>query len=275
MHSSYKCSMRLEVVEISTVSHCTVRCSYCPQAVLSYSHKHDIPAMPFETFKTIADKIYPVCKYLDFSGFTEPFLNPQCVDMILYANTKGFNLRLFTTLAAVSLKNIKRLRGIPFGHFCIHIPTATMNITVDKSYIDKFKWVVQSFDHTFVLLDGPPHPRLIAEFPPLLNYRNNIKVSRAGNIGKGGLSFLSSHHSAGATLSCLRNSYNHPVLMPDGTAALCCQDYGLRHITGNLLHESLDDFFNNSEYKHIINGLSGKLRNEILCNSCEYAVPCE
>ena len=50
--------------------------------------------MDFDDYKKAIDKV-PAGTRIDFSGMCEPFTNPHCTDMILYAAEKGFPLALY------------------------------------------------------------------------------------------------------------------------------------------------------------------------------------
>ena len=60
------------------------------------------------------------------------------------------------------------------------------------------------------------------------------------------------------------------VLLPNGNVTLCCMDYGLKHILGNLVTDSYESLFTGEEYKRIQAGLlDGDL--DILCRTCKEA----
>jgi glycosyltransferase involved in cell wall biosynthesis len=258
--------MQLEAIEISTVGSCPAHCRYCPQDKLAKAYDGK-PRMTLRDFKQIAAKIKPVCNRIDFSGFVEPFLNPYCIDMIEHAHREGFIVRLYTSLNGASLKDVQRLGGLGIEYICLHLATSGMKIIVDDNYISKVLWAVQNLSPDLWLLDGPVHPDLVAAIPWLGKIKENVVISRAGNSG----AVEAYSRPAGTKLNCPGRGYNHPVIMPDGTAALCCQDYEIKHRMGNLLRDSLDAFLGSSEYRRVHHGLSGRLATPILCNRCEYA----
>ena len=48
------------------------------------------------------------------------------------------------------------------------------------------------------------------------------------------------HGDKDMTCNCIETLY-HNVLLPDGRVSLCCMDYGLEQILGNLFEEEYDD----------------------------------
>lgn len=56
-------------------------------------------------------------------------------------------------------------------------------------------------------------------------------------------------------------------MLPDGTLVLCCQDYGMKHILGNLLHDSWQDIQKGYAYQYFKRGLKDG-SCDILCRKC-------
>jgi hypothetical protein len=63
-------------------------------------------------------------------------------------------------------------------------------------------------------------------------------VSRAGNVDR--VDVIKTEHTGPATCNCQERLY-HNVLLPNGDISLCCMDYGLQHILGNLFESSYED----------------------------------
>ena len=62
--------------------------------------------------------------------------------------------------------------------------------------------------------------------PELLNRANEFKSIYHGEEAK--------------TCGCLEKLY-HNVVLPNGDVSLCCMDYGLKHIIGNIFEQSYDE----------------------------------
>ena len=97
-------------LEITTHIGCPMNCIDCPQALLlsKYQGKR---MMDFEEYKYAIDKV-PTNVRIDFSGMCEPFVNPHCADMILYAAAKGHPLALYTTLQGATEEDYQKLKNI-------------------------------------------------------------------------------------------------------------------------------------------------------------------
>jgi len=157
-------------LEITTRIGCKNRCKYCPQDKLikKYSKISNIFNMGFNTFKKCLDKL-PKNILITFSGFCEPFLNPKCIKMILYANQKGFEIRINTTCVGLTIEDIDLIKDIPFELFYVHLPdnAGLTNIKVNQHYLDVIKYILKSeISHsTFIYKktsegDVGPHPYL-------------------------------------------------------------------------------------------------------------------
>ena len=64
--------------------------------------------------------------------------------------------------------------------------------------------------------------------------------------------------------------YDRNVLMPNGDVVLCCMDYNLKHVIGNLLKQKYEDIFESEELKKIIEiNESPEFSKCSICKSCE------
>jgi hypothetical protein len=70
---------------------------------------------------------------------------------------------------------------------------------------------------------------------------------------------MANHGEKQMTCGCLEKMY-HNVMLPNGDVSLCCMDYGLKHILGNLYEQDYEEIIpeNNQCFE--------------LCRLCENAV---
>ena len=61
------------------------------------------------------------------------------------------------------------------------------------------------------------------------------------------------------------------VLLPDGTVVLCCNDFGMRHVLGNLLKNSYEDIIKSNELLQVKRGMNIDENIPIICRKCMYA----
>ena len=83
----------LEITTSIPKAGCIVDCVFCPQRVLQKVWNEEKFTtekeryMSLEDFKMVIDKL-PKEIRITFSGFTEPWLNKKCTDMLLYAHER-------------------------------------------------------------------------------------------------------------------------------------------------------------------------------------------
>ncbi len=68
--------------------------------------------MSFETFKACVDKL-PQNVDVGFAGMCEPWINPDCTKMVIYAHKQGHRIEVFTTLVGMKPSDIDQLANIP------------------------------------------------------------------------------------------------------------------------------------------------------------------
>lgn len=219
--------------------------------------------MDFDDYKKAIDKV-PAGTRIDFSGMCEPFVNPRCTDMILYAADKGFPLALYTTLQGATANDYKRLKGVRFEVVTIHLP--------DKDGRSHFNITGEYL----ALLGGWPcdnyscHGQIDDYVRPYLGPRNLITYmhDRAGNVECRPHKTL----SPDCRLYCITSgrAMDHNVLLPDGTVITCCMDYGMTGVFGNLFEQTYEEVLNSDAARAMRATLD---RGESICRHCANAIP--
>src|SRR5215471_19681831 len=95
------------VLEITTVSGCAVACTYCPERTFATIQRSvsNQTLMSLEVFEKCLATV-PADVEISFSGYSEPWLNRSCTTMVKHAHAKGHGLRIFTTLAGMTLPHL-------------------------------------------------------------------------------------------------------------------------------------------------------------------------
>ena len=260
---------------IDTQNGCVVDCVFCPQRTLQKSYKGE-RFMTLNNFKKAVDKL-PQEVRVTFAGFTEPWLNKNCTDMVLYAHEKGHPISIFTTGIGMSIDDIERIKHIPFagnpnGCFTLHLPDQERKAKhpITKRYIELIEHLgkIQHEIHNFTTMCmGAVHEDVKHVFSDAPVYD---MWSRAGNL-VGEMIMkpellerkeewkMADHGEKQMTCGCLEKMY-HNVMLPNGDVSLCCMDYGLKHILGNLYEQDYEEIVpqNNQCFE--------------LCRLCENAV---
>ena len=269
-------------IEFTTVIGCRNNCSYCPQTKLVHSYFSSSPRRPqiltLQNFKKILHQI-PQNIEINFSGFSEPFQNSDCTDMIIYAHQQGYIVNIYTTLRGLTIKSFKKIiENISFknskkSRFIIHLPSEdkSEHIPVNQTYLKLLTTIINSKINVSYTYLGD---NLSTQVEKLLNQHHlhvhyAKTISRAGNLS---LNKIKTPQLKSKQLNCgnYQNSLRGHVILPDGTVVLCCMDYGLKHVLGNLLTHNYTDILNSPELKKVLLGLKNPQANT-LCRHCELA----
>ena len=189
------------MIDITTCVFCKNGCSYCPQELLK-KHYKGTKTLTLKKFKQVLNNI-PTTIELLFCGFVEPFQNPECVDMMLYAHKKGYRIRVFTTLIGLSEKDAERIKDIPFTRFFVH------------------------------QLDTPESMR---DFPFVTERMNKDELRPTLTSRAGALYPVAKKPNVVGCWPC-----SDGMMMPNGDFYPCCMDWALRHKLGNLFETDVID----------------------------------
>lgn len=253
-------------IEITTKIGCRSQCEYCPQSKLvkSYVKRSRDVMMSFDTFKKCISSV-PKEIEIHFTGFCEPFENPQAIDFMEYAIKQWHGILVNTTLKGVTRTTVDRLvnlfeNKIMTTSINIHLPsTEYTSHIVDEYYLDILEYILINLQNINFHIHGTP----ITEVDKLIKsyrgeYRKKVmKIhSRAGNVEFKDISNLPKKYN------CPR-IYSH-VILPNGDVVLCCVDYGLEVILGNLTTMTYEELHLTDKFKEI------EKSGSILCSRCEF-----
>ena len=104
------------VAQIEPTSKCNLKCGMCVREKIGVP----IGTMSFSDFKKILDKLDSLFK-IHLSGQGEPFLNPDLLKMIEYANKKGITVHLTTNGTILTEKIIDGISKVDVGEIAVSI----------------------------------------------------------------------------------------------------------------------------------------------------------
>ncbi len=273
---------KLNCLELSLTMGCSINCDYCPQDLLLKNYyredKNRERQLSFKSFKT-ALKNLQLNSTLVFSGMSEPFHNRECADMIVYAYEKGYEIWLNTTLMGMTDSDFEKIKNITFKNIFLHIPDRDNHskfvitdayLQLLKQFNDKNKNSIHHYSC---------HGELHEAVKPIIVNRDKCEIlipdNRAGS--------LEIEHQNDASITGEITCYNildEPggmpnirspyVMLPDGSLVLCCQDYGMKHVLGNLVHQSWNEICEGAEYQKVRAGFNDDTI-DLLCRRCNVA----
>lgn len=263
------------VMEITPKAGCSVHCKYCPQDTFLkrfFSQKRQ-SEMTLDDFKVYLNKM-PQDLVVDFSGFVEPFLARDGLRMVQYAHESGHEVRLFTTLMGLDMPSFQVIEDIPFKLVVLHLPDVHhyANIPVTEEYLELLRYVVakkRPNGEPFVDIancQSNPDPRVVE----IIGHRFPISwdmVDRAGTLSD---EHLRSAERMAEPIYCSRTPrLNHNVLLPNGDVVLCCMDFGMQRVLGNLKQQSYEEIMQGDPLARIV-GANAR-QGDLLCRQCTFA----
>ena len=261
-------------MEITSVIGCKIRCTYCPQDKLmrAYAKRSNIYKMTFDTFKRCLDKI-PLNVHIDFSGMAEPWLNPECTKMLLYAHERGYGIAIYTTTVGMTTSDVENFESIPFRQFNVHLADKERysKIEVNDNYLETIDAILKSkIQNREYMTMGKLHPKVQQLIKKSIS--RTRMLSRAGNLEGKVYPPIPPRSKGPIRCRSAGNLFNHNVLLPNGDVLICCMDYGMQHILGNLISSSYTSIFKGKEFFKLQKGLDDDSL-DILCRYCENASP--
>ena len=260
------------VLEITTSLGCAVGCRYCPQPTFVRAHRRasDTRFLPLGDFMAALSTV-PSSVDISFSGYAEPLVNPDCVKMIVHAHEKGHAVRIFSTLYGASPDDIRIILGLKPKLFVLHAMDdgTDMNASlVTDAYLTCVRMLLDgNLPELRIQSYGARMHSLLAELIPPDTVRLHQYHSRAGNVDP---SVVAPLPGQTGPLICREFRQFRNVLLPNCDVSLCCMDFGLQHIIGNLLQNNYHDLQHGPALTDIAEKMNGK-PGALLCRTCEFA----
>ena len=266
--------------EVVTVIGCPINCKFCPQSKFVseyYKDNHNrIKVMNIETLK-YSLKFFPIDYDISFGGMSEPFYNKEFMDMLELACASGRNVSLYTTLVGMNKNDIFRLTSMPISNVVLHVADKMgySNIPLTEEYFEILESLIHSRKR-----DGTPFINMCnSQTEPHKRVKDICKgkyeiltemTNRAGNLKDKNL--ICNQIPTGK-IDCwnIGDDYVNCVLLPDGTVLLCCMDWGMKHVIGNMYTNSYEEIMQGNEMLNIRKGMNGDTNIDILCRKCSYA----
>jgi hypothetical protein len=269
------------VMELTTMIGCPVMCTFCPQDNLRDNYGKDTKYMqPVDLLKVLTK--LPKNTRIDFSGMSEPWANPEATSMLEMVLYLRFKVAIYTTLYGMTdperVKKALETHPEQVEVVMLHLPDANGNM---KGWKNSPEWMealrVMSqlklpCGIGAMTMDGSG---LVAEeLQPIIG-------RLAGWQGHTRADSLPIEQVAGQALSITpRNEfsltcrstpfYDRNVLLPNGDVVLCCMDYNLKHVIGNLLDQTYEEMMQGDKLAEII-----KMNEAVGFDKCSICKSCE
>jgi len=267
-------------IDITTRIGCSVNCKYCPQDVfLRQYYKGDRNRESFMSVDTLVRCIehMPDNSSFQFAGFVEPFLNPDCVELIRKVCEMGRIVNLYTTLVGLDERKLREVMELPIDFITLHVADEKgyAKIPVTEEYYAMLELIInhkRKDGSPFVgMCNAQAQPdQRVAKICGGNYIISSSLLDRAGNLDGEGL-IGKSITTGKITCGVCGSGLNKNELLPDGTLLLCCMDYGMKHVLGNLKYQPYEEIVCGREMVSIKEGMEKDFNRDILCRRCSCA----
>jgi Iron-sulfur cluster-binding domain len=267
-------------MELTTMVGCPLMCSFCPQENLRTQYGTSTKYMSQLDLTKMLVKL-PKDTRIDFSGMAEPWANPECTSMLEEVLYMGFDVAIYTTL--YGMKEPARVKKVLEDHknqvkvFMLHLPDANKNMTgwkLTQEWMNALEVMMtlelpigaMTMDKTGFV--APELQHIIGRLP---SWQGHTRADSLNLEQIGGQTNISITPHNSFSLTCASTPfYDRNVLLPNGDVVLCCMDYNLKHIIGNLLTQSYEEIFKGKPLLDLIEiNESPEYSKCSICKSCE------
>jgi hypothetical protein len=269
------------VMELTTMIGCPLMCTFCPQENLRDSYGDSEKYLQPQDLVKVLAKL-PKDTRIDFSGMSEPWANPHCTEMLETVLYMGFSVAIYSTLYGMT--DPERVRKVLEDHpnqvdvIMLHLPDANGNM---KGWKNSEEWqhAAAVISHTNVpcgvgamTMDssGMVHPELQSMIGKLPGWKGHTRADSLNTEQVAGQAISITPMNI-FSLTCRSTPfYDRNVLLPNGDVVLCCMDYNLKHIIGNLLTQTYEEIFKGKPLLDLI-----KINEEPKFSKCSICKACE
>lgn len=188
--------------------------------------------MSIDTFHDILSKLPADCQ-IHFSGFAEPFLNPNAAEMMAVARDTGRETHVYTTLIGLKAASIPILKDYPPRVFRIHVPDMKGLKFNEEKWVEFHELFLLSKVKASYMAMGDP-----SDFIKRYLAIKGIPLELPDMLSRGGnLAHVPVRDITGKPMRCTMNRWYNNVVLPNGDVYGCCMDYSLSVPLGNLLRQ--------------------------------------
>ena len=290
-------------VSFEPTTSCNLRCPECPSGLRQFTRPTGMLQKDF--FRETIDDIYKELLYLIFYFQGEPYLNPDFLEMVKYASSKGIYTATSTNAHYLTDENAKKTVESGLDRLIISIDGTTQEVY--KQYrvggnIDKviegakniMKWKRELKSKTpfvfFQFLVVKPNEHQIEDIKRLAKEVgvDEVRFKTAqvydyetdpNNLIPTKDKFSRYKKNADGTYTAKNKLANRcwklqhaNVITWDGLVVPCCFDKDAMHQLGNLKNQSFKQVWHNDNYKQFRKELMNGRKNIDICANCSEGV---
>jgi radical SAM protein with 4Fe4S-binding SPASM domain len=286
-------------ISFEPTTSCNLRCPECPSGLRAFTRPTGMLKKDF--FRETIDQLYKDLYYLVFYFQGEPYLNPDFLDMVKYANSKGIYTATSTNAHYLNDDNARKTVESGLDRLIISIDGTTQDVYQQYRVGGKLskvlegarnivKWKKELNSKTpfvfFQFLVVKPNEHQVEDVKKLAkeigvdevrfktaqvyDYENdpnnlipvNDKYSRYKKNGKGEYEFKNDLSN-----HCWR-LWHATVISWDGLVVPCCFDKDAQHPLGDLKGKSFKEIWHNEKYVQFREQVLKSRKNIDICANC-------
>src|SRR5688572_13375766 len=290
-------------ISFEPTTSCNLRCPECPSGLRAFTRPTGMLKKDF--FRDTIDQLYKDLYYLVFYFQGEPYLNPDFLDMVKYANAKGIYTATSTNAHYLNDDNAKKTVESGLDRLIISIDGTTQEVyqqyrvggklsKVLEGAANLIKWKKELKSKTpfiifqFLVVRHNEHQiedvqRIAKEMgvddvrlktAQVYDYENDpnqlipsiAKYSRYKKNGEGKMKFKGNNQN-----HCWR-LWHDPVITWDGAVVPCCFDKDAQHKLGSLQQQSFKEVWRSGVYNHFRHQVLQSRQNIDICANCSEGV---
>ncbi len=290
-------------ISFEPTTSCNLRCPECPSGLRAFTRPTGMLEKDFFT-KTI-DDIYKELLYLIFYFQGEPYLNPDFLDMVKYASSKGIYTATSTNAHYLNDVNAKRTVESGLDRLIISIDGTTQDVYQQYRIGGKLEKVIEGATNIVKwkkTLDSKT-PYVFFQFLVVKPNEHQIEDIKklALQVGVDDVRFKTAQvyeyetdpnqliptidkfsryiknedgsYTAKNKLAnrCWKMQHSN-VITWDGLVVPCCFDKDAMHQLGNLKTQSFKEIWHNKNYKQFRQQLMKSRKNIDICANCSEGV---
>jgi len=250
-------------LEVTLTAGCPMMCSYCPQTNYIKGYKATNTTskknMSLEDYKVILKNVDHRINHVFFTGFTEALAHPEWDQFVEHTKSQGYKTTFNTTLYGATKEKIDRMVDLDVD---VEIHLTDSRIDIPEGMIEYFAEKYKRSNAIFNFFTEKGRNLL----PIKGDHRAIAAHSRGDNLEHIPRRVIS------APVRCNSNRFFSNVVIPNGDVSVCCSDFSLKHIMGNLLTQTLKEIHNGEPMRNFFKKM-GEGDTSFICNNCDYAYP--
>lgn len=285
-------------ISIEPTTACNLGCPECPSGLRAFTR--ETGNLRIENFKRWIDELAPHLTYINFYFQGEPYIHPQFLELVKYADEKKIYTATSTNAHFLDAKNAMRTVQSGLDRLIISIDGTTQEVYGQYRVNGRLEKVLEGTRNIiaakrklksktphviFQFLVVKPNEHQVGDVKKLARQMGvdevRLKTAQVYNHEHGNAlipdtdKFSRYRKNADGTYSVKNALDNHCwrlwsscVITWDGLVVPCCFDKDAQHRLGDLKKNSFREIWNNDAYKMFRTSLL-KARSEIgICSNC-------